>query len=380
MNSLYRLSRGFRPLLTCNKIPLSTHSCSSIADLRSRVEDAIASDSLLFDKVTFEHSTGTMLEWVAEKDSVLSRIRTIKELKKRLANGRRCYALRHKDFPAIPITFLHVALTHELAPSLSYLDRHCRETQDDSEGNFKPSCAMFYSVNAPHRELSGLDLAPLIIKLALQDLMQEMPSIQYFSTLSPIPRFNDWLSTATVHSEEIVVTIPTNIMAALEETHDIMLNLCDENNSRESSYKYTEEQVLSISDISEMKQYVSHVTANTGIEWTKDASLSQSLRLPMSYLCAYYLMYEKRTDGAPFDPVARFHLRNGAQLRRVNYLGNTSTIGIKRSSGMMVNYLYTAPELNEDTLEHRAQIFDDTYAYRVHKQVLSLLTGDEIEE
>jgi malonyl-CoA decarboxylase len=376
MPPFHRLSQSARALLKCKPFSQLTRSCGSITDLRSKVEEAIASNSLLFDKVTFERSTGTMLEWVAEKDSVLSRIRTIKELKKRLANGRRCYALRHKDFPAIPITFLHVALTHELAPSLSYLDEHCRETQDDSEGNFKPSCAMFYSVNAPHSELSGLDLAPLIIKLALQDLMQEIPSIHYYSTLSPIPRFNDWLSTDTVHSEEIVLSIPHNIMTALEETHDIMLNLCDDNDGN-SSYKYTEEQVLAISDVSEMKQYVSHITSNTDAEWVKDVNLSQSLRLPMSYLCAYYLMYEKRTDGAPFDPVARFHLRNGAQLRRVNYLGNTSNIGLKRSSGMMVNYLYTAPELNEDTLKHRAQIFDDTYAFRVHNQVLSLLTGDE---
>ena len=372
----FRLSQSARTLLKCKLFRQLTRSCGSITDLRSKVAEAIASNSLLFDKVTFERSTGTMLEWVAEKDSVLSRIRTIKELKKRLANGRRCYALRHKDFPAIPITFLHVALTHELAPSLSYLDEHCRETQDDSEGNFKPSCAMFYSVNAPHSELSGLDLAPLIIKLALQDLMQEIPSIHYYSTLSPIPRFNDWLSTDTVHSEEIVLSIPPNIMTALEETHDIMLNLCDDNDGN-SSYKYTEEQVLAISDLSEMKQYVSHITSNTDVEWVKDVNLSQSLRLPMSYLCAYYLMYEKRTDGAPFDPVARFHLRNGAQLRRINYLGNTSSIGLERSSGMMVNYLYTAPELNEDTLKHRAQIFDDTYAFRVHNQVLSLLTGDE---
>ena len=56
-------------------------------------------------------------------------------------------------------------------------------------------------------------------------------------------------------------------------------------------------------------------------------------------MCAYYLLRVKRSD-EPADPVARFHLRNGACLERINWLGDTSVAGMDRAAGLMVNYLY----------------------------------------
>ena len=56
-------------------------------------------------------------------------------------------------------------------------------------------------------------------------------------------------------------------------------------------------------------------------------------------LCAYYLLNAKQGT-EPADPVARFHLGNGAQLERINWLADVSTRGLQRGAGLMVNYLY----------------------------------------
>jgi malonyl-CoA decarboxylase len=56
-------------------------------------------------------------------------------------------------------------------------------------------------------------------------------------------------------------------------------------------------------------------------------------------LCAYYLLHAKRGH-EPLDPVARFHLANGARVERLNWMGDTSQTGLRRSLGLTVNYVY----------------------------------------
>ena len=64
---------------------------------------------------------------------------------------------------------------------------------------------------------------------------------------------------------------------------------------------------------------------------------------------ARYILISDRPDMAANDPVARFHLGNGATVHRFNYLGDTSNNGITQSAGMMINYLY---ELNTIDVNH----------------------------
>ena len=59
-------------------------------------------------------------------------------------------------------------------------------------------------------------------------------------------------------------------------------------------------------------------------------------------------MRAKHEDGEPLDPVARFHLGNGASLERLNFLGDTSESGMARSAGLMVNYVYWLAELEKN--------------------------------
>jgi malonyl-CoA decarboxylase len=80
-----------------------------------------------------------------------------------------------------------------------------------------------------------------------------------------------------------------------------------------------------------------------------DAALAGSLK----QICARYL-----ADN-PSDPVARFHLRNGARLERIHLAANPSPRGIAESFGMMVNYLY---DLDRIEANHEAFVREGTVA------------------
>ena len=73
--------------------------------------------------------------------------------------------------------------------------------------------------------------------------------------------------------------------------------------------------------------------------WWDDPDRAQALRAPLTRLCAEYLTAANGGRG-PRDPVARFHLGNGARLEQINWLGNGAPRGMRESFGVMVNYLY----------------------------------------
>ena len=83
-------------------------------------------------------------------------------------------------------------------------------------------------------------------------------------------------------------------------------------------------------------------------------------------LCAYYLLFVKRGK-EPVDSVARFHLRNGARLERINWLGDTSPVGMQRSAGMMVNYVYPLHEV-----ERNHELYTKEYRIEASRQLESL--------
>jgi malonyl-CoA decarboxylase len=74
---------------------------------------------------------------------------------------------------------------------------------------------------------------------------------------------------------------------------------------------------------------------------------SPSLREEITGHCVEYLLRARR-KGAPVDSVARFHLANGARLERLNWMGDPSKAGIRRSLGLMVNYVYRRADLERN--------------------------------
>jgi malonyl-CoA decarboxylase len=82
--------------------------------------------------------------------------------------------------------------------------------------------------------------------------------------------------------------------------------------------------------------------------WVTKAAAIDALNRCLPGLAANYLVNARTASGRILDPVARFHLGNGARLERLNPLGDLSAAALRQSHGMMVNYLYDLDHIEEN--------------------------------
>lgn len=213
------------------------------------------------------------------------------DLRRRLADDRRCFGFFHPALPDEPLIFVEVALTHGLAGEIHTLI----ETAPADQANMKPDTAIFYSISNCQTGLAGISFGNFLIKQVADAVQKEFPNITQFATLSPIPGFRNWL-------DDILVRDTPN---GLSEDDIDLLNRSD---------------------------------------WRENELIRQPLKPALMNLCARYLVEEKR-NGRPLDPVARFHLGNGASVERLNWSADLSEKGIEQSAGIMVNYLYDSDQI-----------------------------------
>jgi malonyl-CoA decarboxylase len=221
-----------------------------------------------------------------------------RDLRRRLETDRRCYAFFHPVLPDEPIIFIEVALTHGISEKVQPLLDPDSPVCDPSSAD----CAMFYSITNCQEGLRGISFGSFLIKQVVQDLGREFMRLRKFATLSPIPGFRQWLALAAESAGEA---------------------------NRLSTTLAVELAKLEISDRSQQ------------------VHLSARQQRDVLCLCAYYLLHSKQGK-EPLDPVARFHLRNGARLERLNWLADTSLVGLQRSGGLMANYVYRVADLERN--------------------------------
>jgi malonyl-CoA decarboxylase len=244
------------------------------------------------------------------------------DLRRRLEADRRCYAFFHQALGDEPIIFVEVALTRGMSGKVQPLLDADSPVLDIASAN----CAMFYSITNCQEGLRGIPFGNFLIKQVAEDLGKELRQIKTFATLSPVPLFRDWIET-TVHDEK-------------------------------------GKQDAKLAELS------SHLAKP---DWTKDKKTSDELKKEIEPLCAHYLLNVKQGQ-EPHDPVARFHLRNGARLERVNWLGDTSPAGLQRSAGMMVNYVYRL-----DDVERNHESYMNEYQVAVSRDVAALAKRSLLE-
>jgi malonyl-CoA decarboxylase len=217
------------------------------------------------------------------------------DLRRRLAPDRRCFAFFHPALPGEPLIFVEVALVKGLASAMAPL------LSQDVEGD--ASCAdtaIFYSISNCQDGLRGVSFGNFLIKQVVEELKAEFPQLNRFSTLSPVPGFRRWLGQRLANGSD-----PDAVRLLRLESDG----------------------------------------------WWDDPAQSEKLRAPLLRLCACYLTRAPSSAGR-IDPVARFHLGNGARLERINWLGNTAPRAIAESFGLMVNYLY-----DHDSIENNHEGF-----------------------
>jgi malonyl-CoA decarboxylase len=234
-------------------------------------------------------SPASVLERLIETEAVHA-IDGWGELQHRLVRDR-CYGFFHPALPNDPIVFVEVALTRGLADDLaSVLER---EPSTNDEAN----TATFYSITSRLPGLAGVHLGNELIKHVVVELQRSDERLQTFATLSPMPRFRMW-ACARVEARELT-------------PHE------------EDSLGHDGRSIVTL--------------ANT--TWITDASVADRIRPGLLSLAARYLTTADER-GRAFDPVANFHLSNGASVERLNWLANPERYGVEESLGLMVNYLY----------------------------------------
>jgi malonyl-CoA decarboxylase len=226
------------------------------------------------------------------------------ELRRRIDPvDRRCYAFFHPRLVDEPLIFVEVALT--LTPPAAIAPLLAEKRAHLAPG--KARAAAFYSISNCQQGLAGVNFGNFLIKQVVEEIRRELPAIETFVTLSPVPGFRAWVET----SED----------PAIAPLRGAALSLAEDN-------------------------------------WPAEPGVATRLRAAFEPLAAHYFLKARRPDGRVIDPVARFHLGNGATLERIDWQGDLSPKGLAESYGIMVNYLYDLHEIerNHEAFVNRGQI------------------------
>ena len=239
------------------------------------------------------------------------------DLRRRLAADRRCFAFFHPALPDEPLIFVEVALVRGLAAAVQPL----LDPQSEIGDPDRADAAVFYSISDCQAGLHGISFGNFLIKQVAAELQEELGKLKTFATLSPVPGFRAWLDARTP-------------------------------------------QLAALGHGSELAVWLEKTRGQTG---RRAAAPGEETRELLLQLCAHYLIRERRDGGRPLDAVARFHLRNGARLERINWAADGSPHGLASSAGIMVNYLY---EIDEVERNHEAYVNEGKIA--ISRRVESL--------
>lgn len=306
-------------------------------DLKSLLATWFDVGFLSVERITWQ-SPAALLEKLMSYEAVHA-ISSWTDLHNRLESDRRCYAFFHPGMSDEPLIFIEVALVEGLATSVQELLDESAPKVPAEETN----TAIFYSISNTQRGLQGISFGPFLIKQVVTSLRQQLPNLKTFSTLSPVPGFRRWL---TAYFETAI---------AAEERCPL-------------------EQAL-IKAARRLKVAEEPDAVFNTPQWWEDQHVAETLKEPLLALCARYLHEVREKDLASLDPVARFHLGNGARIERINWLGDISSKGMQESCGLMVNYLYQLKEI-EKNIESYATSKEIAAASRIR----NLLRDDEDEQ
>ncbi|VTU30519.1 Malonyl-CoA decarboxylase (MCD) [Variovorax sp. PBL-H6] len=254
-------------------------------------------------------SPASLIEKLIQYEAVHD-IKSWADVKNRLDSDRRCYGFFHPRLPNTPLIFVEVALVDHISEGIvPLLDEAAAPVKAD-----RATTAIFYSISNTQDGLRGVSFGDSLIKRVVETLQAELPRLKTFATLSPIPGFRSWFA----------------------KNAGVLLTRLDEKRQTElgrvvGSLPPTAERVLAAAEEAS----------------TLDAR-SPVRQLLMNAAAEY--LGRATAEGKPVDPVARFHLGNGARVEQLNWAGDPSPKGLKQAYGLMVNYLYDLKRLDK----HRA--------------------------
>jgi malonyl-CoA decarboxylase len=267
-------------------------------------------------RITWD-SPASLLEKLIKYEAV-HEIRGWQDLKDRLDSDRRCFAFFHPRMPDEPLIFVEVALVQGMSDTVQALLDPSAPVCDPKAAD----SAIFYSISNAQKGLAGISFGNFLIKRVADGLAAEFPGLKTFATLSPVPGFRRWLDV------ELARRGDTLLASGEREKVVEWLDLAEAANPARGALE----------------------TALAREGWFAHEGLAKALRTPLMRLGAQYLMEarsESRDGGRARarDPVAHFHLSNGARMERLNWMADRSDKGLQQSCGMMINYRYRLGEV-----------------------------------
>jgi len=235
------------------------------------------------------------------------------DLRRRLQPDRRCFAFFHPQLPSEPLIFVEVALLPEIPTVITPLVDKKAETLDQPS-QFK--VAVFYSISNCEPGLRGVSMGNFLIKRVAETLQAEFPTLKTFVTLSPIPGFMDWVAGGANLGEGVPAE---RLKPALKTARD---------------------QALAVLKL-ETQSWSERLSAG----WHPDQASEKEKE---ALLCLASIYLGLASTGRSGNPVAKFHLGNGARLHLINWAGDLSRKGLRQSAGLMVNYLYDLSAVEEN--------------------------------
>ncbi len=274
------------------------------ADLRHLFGSWFNRGFLTLERISW-HSPADVLEKLIRYDTV-HEIQSWDDLRRRLAPDRRCFAFFHPALPFEPLIFLEVALVRGMAREVPPLLDLAAPVLDPLAAD----TAIFYSINNTQRGLRGLSFGDFLIKQVLLEILAELPGVKLFATLSPLPGFGAMLQAAVRGTDSVYTR--ARLDALLAEFQEPL--------AQASGIDQPGEALMNLLE-------------------RGDAQHRKLLAEPLERLALAYLTLVPR-EHEGFDPVAAFHLSNGARLERINPFADPSPRMMQASYGVMVNYRY----------------------------------------
>ena len=231
------------------------------------------------------NSPAAVLEKIIEYESVHA-IQGWDDLRSRLRDNRMCFAFFHPAMPDDPLVFVEVALTAGVPSAIAPLIDKTAEPTDERAVD----TVVFYSISNCHPGLAGVSFGNFLIKQVVEEVGKRYPKTKRYVTLSPVPGFCRWLTAQKAHA-----------------------------------------------DLDELRALAKDQGRDT----------TDPLWESLVRLCAQYLG-STRDNNLAIDPVARFHLGNGASLHAIHWAADVSEKGLNQSIGIMVNYLYDLSSIEEN--------------------------------
>ncbi|KAG6969559.1 hypothetical protein JG688_00005254 [Phytophthora aleatoria] len=269
------------------------------------------------------------------------------DLQRRLGGQQRyCFGLFHMHMPHAPLVFVQTVVTDHLCSKITPI------LEEETPVVKTPSHIIFYSVSTSNTGLRGLNIASHLLFLTIQRMNSMFPQCKTAATLSPVPGFARWFKAALANGDQQSQTT--------SDAKNILQNKQPKDVKQQRSEPlqrsfFTSEQAQRLTMKYGVNQLVLHkwlLKKLSDPTWYQDAELVDNIRDIITAACARYILFERKQDKI-LDPVANFHLQNGAQVEQINFMADSTPSALISALGMMINYRYCMTSIDVTSVSYK---------------------------